>query len=103
MTYSVIFGRDGFEQGQHVLLHGFVQATVKTLEEARAARVVLGDLVFHTESRVICTDPSWLFEIEREQLLFPKQSEPPLYAIECIKGRVKLARDFWNTETKQTW
>lgn len=104
--YAVIFGKDSWEDGSPVLLYGHVECTTDSLEKAGSARKVLGDLVFDMSTREVVQDPSWLFDVERNQELFEQrfpESPGAPYAVQAIKTRVRLAADFWDTGTKKVF
>jgi len=87
MKYLVVFGPD---EG-----HGLPKATVfavcDTLEQARHARIVSGDLVVHAETLEIVENPEWLWWWERKNY--------QCYAQRAIGKRLKVGSVTWRTST----
>jgi len=63
-----------------------VLGTYETLEEAKAARDVSGDVVVDDEGSIV-TDRGWLFDWELEPHLEPTKTH---YAVKCIEKQKQI-------------
>lgn len=78
--YLVAFGHDVYLP--EPALDFYAVGYFATLEEARKARCVSGDLVFDTRTRSVVESDEWLWDWEK--------AKDDCYARRCIRNRVKL-------------